>query len=150
MAWISCSLSFSLLRSSIQCIRGARSAAGRASKQLIPPIDLVSTEAKKNIFLFLFFTILLQNPLLSCSLCAGCTGLLCGAHIYCNYYYKNNAFMAVRFAFVSADTNAIPADTNAIRRMLGYPHQRNRWLLLLWLLLVGGFRSLCMHAWPPG
>ena len=32
-------------------------------------------------------------------------------------------FMAIRFAFVSADTNAIPADTNAIRRMLVYPHQ---------------------------
>ena len=28
------------------------------------------------------------------------------------------ACMAVRFAFVSADTDAIPADTNAIRRML--------------------------------
>ena len=34
------------------------------------------------------------------------------------------AFMAVRFAFVSADTNAIiPADTNVIRRILRYPHQ---------------------------
>ena len=55
--------------------------------------------------------------------------------------------MAVRFAFVSADTNVIiPADTNVIRRMLRYPHQWNRWLLLLWLLLVGGFRSLCMHG----
>ena len=32
-------------------------------------------------------------------------------------------FMAIRFAFVSADTNAILADTNAIRRMLVYPHQ---------------------------
>ena len=32
MALIRCSLSFSLLRSSIQCIRGARSAGGRASK----------------------------------------------------------------------------------------------------------------------
>ena len=30
MAWIRCSLSFSLLRSSIQCIRGARSAIGHA------------------------------------------------------------------------------------------------------------------------
>ena len=34
-------------------------------------IDLVSTEAKKIIYLFVFFTILFQNPLLSCSLCAG-------------------------------------------------------------------------------
>ena len=67
------------------------------------------------------------------------------APTYCNYYYKNNAFMAVRFAFVSADTNAIQADTNVIQHMLGFPHQWNRWLLWLWLLLVVGFRSLCMH-----
>ena len=33
MAWIRCSLSFSLLRSSIQCIRGARSTIGRAVSQ---------------------------------------------------------------------------------------------------------------------
>ena len=46
IAWIRCSLSFSLLRSSIQCIRGARSAGGRASNQFVPPIDLVSAEAK--------------------------------------------------------------------------------------------------------
>ena len=46
LAWIRCSLSFSLLRSSIQCIRGARSAAGRAAKQPIPPVDLVSSEAR--------------------------------------------------------------------------------------------------------
>jgi len=46
ISWIRCSLSFSLLRSSILCIRGARSARGRAAKQSIPPIDLVSTEAR--------------------------------------------------------------------------------------------------------
>ena len=46
LVWIRCSLSFSLLRSSIQCIRGARSAAGRAAKQPIPPVDLVSSEAR--------------------------------------------------------------------------------------------------------
>ena len=38
MAWIRCSLSFSLLRSSIQCIRGARSTIGHAVKQPIPPL----------------------------------------------------------------------------------------------------------------
>ena len=47
MAWIRCTLSFSLLRSSIQCVRGARSAGGHAYKQLI---DLVSNEAKICIF----------------------------------------------------------------------------------------------------
>ena len=46
IAWIRCSLSFSLLLSSIQCIRGARSTSSHASNQPIPPIDLVSTEAK--------------------------------------------------------------------------------------------------------
>ena len=46
MAWIRCSLSFSLLRSSIQCIRGARSTIGHAVKQSIPPLDLVSSEAR--------------------------------------------------------------------------------------------------------
>ena len=43
MAWIRCSLSFSLLCSSIQCIKGAHSAGGRPSNN---SIDLVSTEAK--------------------------------------------------------------------------------------------------------
>jgi len=46
IAWIRCSLSFSLLHCSIQCIRGACSTSGRASNQLILPIDLVSSEAK--------------------------------------------------------------------------------------------------------
>ena len=34
MSWLRCHLSFSLLRSSIQAIRGARSAAGRATNHL--------------------------------------------------------------------------------------------------------------------
>ena len=46
MSWIKCRLSFSLLRSSIQCIRGAHSATGRTVKQVIPPVDLVSSEAR--------------------------------------------------------------------------------------------------------
>ena len=45
MSWLRCTLSFSLLRSAIQCIRGSRSAGGRAAKQQLPPIDLVATEA---------------------------------------------------------------------------------------------------------
>ena len=45
MAWLRCVLSFALLRSSIQCIRGARSAAGRAARDHLPPVDLVSSEA---------------------------------------------------------------------------------------------------------
>ena len=46
MSWLRCRLSFSLLRSSIQAIRGARSAAGRATKSPIPPIDLVTSESQ--------------------------------------------------------------------------------------------------------
>ena len=38
-------LSFSLLRSSIQCIRGARSAAGRPSRDITLPVDLMVSEA---------------------------------------------------------------------------------------------------------
>ena len=42
IAWIRCALSFSLLRSSIRCIRGARSTVGHAMRQPVPPIDLVT------------------------------------------------------------------------------------------------------------
>ena len=45
IAWIRCALSFSLLRSSIRCIRGARSTVGHAMRQPVPPIDLVTSEA---------------------------------------------------------------------------------------------------------
>ena len=41
MAWIRCRLSFSLLRSAIQCIRGARSAGSHE----FHPLDLISVEA---------------------------------------------------------------------------------------------------------
>ncbi len=41
--WLRCSLSFSLLRSAIQCIRGARSSRGHAMK--MSPVDLVIAEA---------------------------------------------------------------------------------------------------------
>ena len=45
LAYMRCKLSFALLRSSIQCIRGARSAGGRAFKQTPLPTDLVVAEA---------------------------------------------------------------------------------------------------------
>ena len=45
LSWVRCRLSFSLLRSAIQCIRGARSSCGHASKPT-PPIDLISSEAQ--------------------------------------------------------------------------------------------------------
>ena len=45
LSWIRCLLSFCLLRSAIQCIRGARSTRGHAINSSLP-IDLVSHEAK--------------------------------------------------------------------------------------------------------
>ena len=44
MAWLRCRLTFSLLRSAIQCIRGARSSCGHAIKA--PPIDLAISELR--------------------------------------------------------------------------------------------------------
>ena len=45
MSWLRCRLSFSLLRSCIQCIRGARSSCGHVIKSP-PPIDLATFESK--------------------------------------------------------------------------------------------------------
>ena len=46
MSWLRCRLSFSLLRSSIQAIRGARSSAGMAMKSATLPLDLMITESQ--------------------------------------------------------------------------------------------------------
>ena len=45
MNWLRCTLSFCLLRSSIQCIRGAHSSIGRFAKA-VSPVDLVTAETK--------------------------------------------------------------------------------------------------------
>ncbi len=47
MSWLRCRLSFSLLRSSIMCIRGtgARSSQGHPIKLDVLPMDLVTTES---------------------------------------------------------------------------------------------------------
>ena len=44
LAWMRCKLSFALLRSSIQCIRGARSSRGNAFKMPVLPTDIVVAE----------------------------------------------------------------------------------------------------------
>ena len=44
LGWLRCSLCFSLLRSAIQCIRGARSSIGIFSRTP-PPMDLVRVES---------------------------------------------------------------------------------------------------------
>ena len=49
LGWLRCRLSFSLLRSAIQCIRGARSSRGHAVKST-PSIDLVNNEAQTCLF----------------------------------------------------------------------------------------------------
>lgn len=46
LSWVRCILSFSLLRSTIQAIRGARSSIGRASRASHLPIDLVMSESQ--------------------------------------------------------------------------------------------------------
>ena len=43
MNWLRCKISFALLRSAIQCIRGAHSSRGHA---IFSPVDLVMAEAK--------------------------------------------------------------------------------------------------------
>ena len=45
LAWMRCKLSFTLLRSAIQCIRGTRSARGHTLRQAVPPSDLVAAES---------------------------------------------------------------------------------------------------------
>ena len=45
LAWLRCTLSFAILRSSIQCIQGARSAAGCPSGNVVLPVDLILSEA---------------------------------------------------------------------------------------------------------
>ncbi|XP_064400136.1 uncharacterized protein LOC135346446 [Halichondria panicea] len=55
MCWLRCRLSFSLLRSSIMSIRGARSSCGHAA--LTPTaVDLVNSECNITIFPYSFFT----------------------------------------------------------------------------------------------
>ena len=46
LAWMRCKLAFALLRSAVQCIRGARSAGGRAHNQELLPTDLVIAESR--------------------------------------------------------------------------------------------------------
>ena len=58
MSWLRCSLSFALLHSSIQCLRGARSAGGWATRKLLPPVDLVTLESHFNDQISFFFSIM--------------------------------------------------------------------------------------------
>ena len=44
LAWMRCKLSFALLRSSIRCIRGARSSRGYAFKMPVLPTDILVAE----------------------------------------------------------------------------------------------------------
>ena len=55
LAWMRCKLSFALLRSSIQCIRGARSACGHTFKQSPLPTDLVVAESNISLWTFTNF-----------------------------------------------------------------------------------------------
>ena len=104
--WLRVRLSFSLLRSAIQCIRGARSSRGHAVKS--SPIDLIRSEAslytqenwniKKTHHIFFIITWIVSSPppknggktcssslrsplLLVCKPCAY-NGKPCNVHIY--------------------------------------------------------------------
>ena len=46
LGWLRCRLSYSLLRSAIQAIRGARSTRGHAGLSHIAPINLIASEAR--------------------------------------------------------------------------------------------------------
>ncbi len=43
IGWLRCTISFSLLRSAVQCIHGARSSKGKAARY-IPLVDVVAAE----------------------------------------------------------------------------------------------------------
>ena len=45
MGWLQCRLSFSLLRSSIMCLRGARSSAHRFESHLAAAVDLTVSDS---------------------------------------------------------------------------------------------------------
>ena len=45
MNWLRCTLSYALLRSAIQCIRGARSYRGHAINTGFSPVDLIMAES---------------------------------------------------------------------------------------------------------
>ena len=59
LCWLRCRLAFSLLRSSIQAIRGARSSRGHAIKMpMVVDLDLISHHSKLVLLLFCFFATL--------------------------------------------------------------------------------------------
>ena len=61
ISWLRCCLSFSLLRSSIMCIRGARSTKGFFNKYSPPSVDLKlkSLNFDYILFILLFYVLLL-------------------------------------------------------------------------------------------
>ena len=63
LAWMRCKLLFALLRSSIQCIRGARSASDHTFKQSPLPTDLVVAESNISLWTFTNFV---KTILFSC------------------------------------------------------------------------------------
>ena len=60
MNWLRCTLSFALLRSAIQCIRGARSTRGRAVKASFSPVDLVISRGQLSTLLDTVFHVLIS------------------------------------------------------------------------------------------
>ena len=86
--WLRCRLCFSLLRASIQCIHGARSARGHASRVPAPPLELVV--AKVNVYTFVIRYLFVPSvyTFFCCLSCVLLVSLpLFGLFVY--IYYKN-------------------------------------------------------------
>ena len=86
MAWLRCGLSFSLLRSSIMCIRGARSSRGHAASCPAVSVDIICREAQVSAEPF---TLVLPASLhvSPCSLVCIYLFLLCKKNMYRVHYY---------------------------------------------------------------
>ena len=87
--WLRCTLSFSLLRSAIQCVRGAPSTRGRAVTASFSPIDLVSAEANFRPCQIPFFTYLSHSL----------SQLLCTVTILFSYFPFSLTFDLARYLF---------------------------------------------------
>ena len=70
IGWLRCRLTFSLLRSSIMCIRGARSSTNNFDTQLAASVDLAIKEAKLSVYIICpIVSSLLLNMLLVAYFC---------------------------------------------------------------------------------
>ena len=89
MGWIRCHLSFSLLRSSIMCIRGARFSRGCAASSCGSPTDLVLAKSR------------VPNLLLFCFIFSCPSALLVLLFFSCTCFFTHLFHRCVAFFFIS-------------------------------------------------